>query len=399
MNVLVLNCGSSSIKYQVLNMDAEPKLLAKGIVEKVGLTLGSFTYKALGKDKIVIEKQIPNHSAGMDLILKMITDKSHGILKSLNEINAVGHRVAHGGEFFTESVLINKDVKEKINKCSELAPLHNPANLIGIETMEELLPNAPQVAVFDTSFHHTMPAKAYTYAIPYKYYTDYKIRRYGFHGTSHKFVAEKACNILGCNIKDKKIITCHLGNGASITAVNKGESVDTSMGFTPVSGLVMGTRAGNLDLGVLLYIAKKENLDIAGMNDLINKKSGVLGISGISSDFRDLSEASEKGNKRATIALDVFSYSVKKYIGAYAAIMNGVDIIVFTGGIGENDTEVREEVCKDMNYLGIKIDNELNSKSRGKDTILSIPESKTKVLLVTTDEELVIAMDTFRLSK
>jgi len=380
-------------------MDAEPELLAKGIVEKIGLTLGSFSYKLVGKDKITIEKQIPNHSVGMDLILKTITDKAHGILKSLNEISAVGHRVAHGGEFFTESILINKDVKEKINKCSELAPLHNPANLIGIETMERLLPNVPQVAVFDTSFHHTMPAKAYTYAIPYKYYEDYKIRRYGFHGTSHKFVAEKACNILGYNIKDKKIITCHLGNGASITAVNKGESVDTSMGFTPVSGLVMGTRAGDLSLGVLLYIAEKENLDIAGMNDLINKKSGVLGISGVSSDFRDLSKASKKGNRRATLALDVFSYCVKKYIGAYAAVMNGVDIIVFTGGIGENDTEVREEICKDMNYLGIKIDNKINSKSRGDDTILNTPDSKTKVLLVTTDEELVIAMDTVRLSK
>jgi len=397
MNVLVLNCGSSSIKYQVLNMDAEAKLLAKGIVEKIGLTLGAFTYKAIDKDKIVIERQIPNHSVGMDLILKTIIDENHGVIKSLNEINAIGHRVAHGGEFFTESAVINEDVKEKINKCAELAPLHNPANLTGIETMEKLLPGVPQVAVFDTSFHHTMPKKAYIYGIPYKYYTDYKVRKYGFHGTSHKFVAEKACNILGCHINEKKIITCHLGNGASITAINKGKSVDTSMGFTPVAGLVMGTRAGNLSLGALLYIAEKENMNLSQMNDLVNKESGVMGISGVSSDFRDLYKASETGNKRAALALDIFSYNVKKYIGAYAAVMNGVDIVVFTGGIGENDFGVRKAVCEDMDYLGIEINNELNSRSRGEDTILSTPESKTKVLLVTTDEELVIAMDTVKL--
>ncbi|MEG2278234.1 MAG: acetate kinase [Odoribacter sp.] len=398
MNVLVLNCGSSSIKYQLLNMDGEPLVLAKGIVEKIGLTYGSFTYKPEGKEKLIIEQPIINHSAGMDLILKALVDKERGVLKSLNEINAVGHRVAHGGEYFSESVRIDEDIKEKIKALGEIAPLHNPANLKGIETMEKLLPSVPQVAVFDTSFHQTLPKKAYVYGIPYEYYEEYGVRRYGFHGTSHQFVAEKACHILGWNIAEKKIITCHLGNGASITAINKGKSVDTSMGFTPVAGLVMGTRAGDLDLGALLYICEKEGLNLKQANTLVNKQSGVQGISGVSSDFRELWAAVEKGNERAKLAVDVFCYNVKKYIGAYAAVLNGVDLIIFTGGIGENDTDVRERSCQDLTYLGIQLDIKKNQSMRGKDAIISTENSTTKVMSITTDEELVIAMDTMRLS-
>ena len=320
-------------------------------------------------------------------------------MKSLNEINAVGHRVAHGGEYFAESVRVTEEAKAKIRALAEIAPLHNPANLKGIETMEQLLPGVPQVAVFDTSFHHTLPPKAYIYGIPYEYYEKYGIRRYGFHGTSHKFVAEKACHLLGWDIRDKKIITCHLGNGASITAIQGGKSIDTSMGFTPVAGLVMGTRAGDLDLGALLYICEKEGLDVNQANTLVNKQSGVQGISGVSSDFRELNTAADGGNKRAALALEVFVYNVKKYIGAYAAALNGVDLVIFTGGIGENDQPVREEVCKNMDYLGIKINAELNATIKGEDKIISTDDSRTKVMVITTDEELVIAMDTMRLAK
>lgn len=398
MNVLVLNCGSSSIKYQLLNMDAQPVLLAKGIVEKIGLTYGSFTYKPEGKDKVVMEQPISDHGVGMDLILKALVDADHGVLKSLNEINAVGHRVAHGGEYFSESVKVDDEAKAKIKALGDIAPLHNPANLKGIETMEKLLPSVPQIAVFDTSFHQTLPKKAFIYGIPYTYYEKYGVRRYGFHGTSHKFVAEKACRLLNWNIQEKKIITCHLGNGASITAIKNGKSVDTSMGFTPVAGLVMGTRAGDLDLGALLYISQKEGLNTDQANTLVNKQSGVQGISGVSSDFRELTTAAENGNERARLALDVFVYNVKKYIGAYAAALNGVDLIIFTGGIGENDCPVREQVCSDMEYLGVQIDKAVNLASKGKDAVISTPGSTTKVMSVTTDEELVIAMDTVRLS-
>lgn len=398
MNVLVLNCGSSSIKYQLLNMDKEPILLAKGIVEKIGLTYGSFTYKPTDKDKVVVEQPISDHSVGMDLILKALVDPRHGVLTSLNEINAVGHRVAHGGEYFSESVKVDEKAKAKIKALGEIAPLHNPANLKGIETMERLLPAVPQIAVFDTSFHQTLPKKAFIYGIPYDYYEKYGVRRYGFHGTSHKFVAEKACDILGWNIREKKIITCHLGNGASITAIKEGKSIDTSMGFTPVAGLVMGTRAGDLDLGALLYIAQKENLSIDQSNTLVNKQSGVQGISGVSSDFRELTAAAETGNERAQLALDVFVYNVKKYIGAYAAALNGVDLVLFTGGIGENDQPVREAICTDMEYLGIELDKKANLATKGQDAVLSTPNSKTTVMAITTDEELVIAMDTVRLS-
>lgn len=399
MNVLVLNCGSSSIKYQLLNMGTEAVVLAKGIVEKIGLPYGSFTYKPEGKDKVVIEQPIADHGVGMDLILKALVDSNHGVLKSLNEINAVGHRVAHGGEYFSESVKVDEKAKEKIKALGEFAPLHNPANLKGIETMEQLLPSVPQIAVFDTSFHQTLPKKAFIYGIPYDYYENYGVRRYGFHGTSHQFVAEKACKLLGWDIKEKKIITCHLGNGASITAINGGKSVDTSMGFTPVAGLVMGTRAGDLDLGALLYICEKEGFDWKQANTFINKQSGVQGISGVSSDFRELWTAEENGNEKAKLALDVFVYNVKKYIGAYAAVLNGVDLIIFTGGIGENDQPVRREVCKDMEYLGVKMDDKVNMSTRGKDVILSTADSRTKVMCITTDEELVIAMDTVRLSR
>ena len=398
MNVLVLNCGSSSIKYQLLSMDAQPVILAKGIVEKIGLPCGNFTYKAEGRDKIAIEQPIADHSIGMDLILKTLVDPKLGVLSSLNEINAVGHRVAHGGEYFPESVKIDKEAKAKIKALGEIAPLHNPANLKGIETMEQLLPSVPQVAVFDTSFHQTLPKKAYIYGIPYEYYEKYGVRKYGFHGTSHKFVAEKACNLLGWDIRDKKIITCHLGNGASITAIDKGKSVDTSMGFTPVAGLVMGTRAGDLDLGALIYIEQKEKLDLNEINTLVNKKSGVQGISGVSSDFRELTTAWENGNERAQLALDVFAYHVKQYIGAYAAILNGVDLVIFTGGIGENDFYIREAVCENMEFLGIKLDKKINAVTRGADVTLSTPDAAIKVMTITTDEELVIAMETVRLS-
>lgn len=398
MNILVLNCGSSSIKYQLLNIDKDALVLAKGIVEKIGLSNGIFTYKPEGKDKVVIEQTIVNHGIGMDLILKALIDPDHGMLKSLDEIDAVGHRVAHGGEYFTESVKVDEGVKMKIKALGDIAPLHNPANLKGIETMEKLLPSVPQVAVFDTSFHHTIPPEAYIYGIPYEYYEKYGIRRYGFHGTSHKFVAEKACKLLNWDIRDKKIITCHLGNGASITAIKNGRSVDTSMGFTPVAGLVMGTRAGDLDLGALLYIAQKENLDINQANTLVNKQSGVQGISGVSPDFRELTAAAGNGNKRAQLALDVFVHNVKKYIGAYAAVLNGVDLVVFTGGIGENDCPIRQKICTGMEYLGIKLNEEVNLASRGKDAVISEKDSKTVVMAITTDEELVIALDTMRLS-
>lgn len=397
MNILVLNCGSSSIKYQLLNMAKEPVLLAKGLVEKIGLPMGNFSHKPEGKDKLMTEQPIEDHTVGMDLILKALTDPQYGVIRSLNEINAVGHRIAHGGEYFSQSVLISADVKEKIRACSEIAPLHNPAHLKGIETMERLLPEVPQVAVFDTSFHQTLPPKAFIYGIPYEFYKEYGVRKYGFHGTSHKFVAEKACQILGWDITEKKIITCHLGNGASITAIDKGKSVDTSMGFTPVAGLVMGTRCGDLDTGALLYICDKKELTTVEAIKLTNKQSGVFGISGVSSDFRELDAAIAQGNERAQLALDVFTYNVKKYIGAYVAVLNGVDLIIFTGGIGENNVTVRRDICNGLSYLGMEFDEKANQESRGIDQIISAPGSRTLLMTVTTDEELVIATDTLKL--
>lgn len=399
MNILVLNCGSSSIKYQILDMSGEPLLKAKGLVERIGLEKGMLSHKTADGKKYETEQPITNHTIGIKLVLEALTSKEHGVLKSLDEINAVGHRIAHGGEYFTKSVLLDKDSISKIEACSDLAPLHNPAHLLGIRAIIDVLPNVQQTAVFDTSFHQTMPSNAFMYALPYKMYTDYKIRRYGFHGTSHKYVAEKACNILGWNINDKKIITCHLGNGASICAIKNGKSVDTSMGFTPVEGLVMGTRVGDVDAGALLYIMEKENLNTSKANSFINKNCGLSGISEASSDMRDLQESAEKGNEKAQLALDMFNYRVKKYVGAYAAAMNGVDLILMTGGIGENSSSTRDEVLSNMEYLGVKLDSKINNETRGKDVIISTPDSKVTLMVVTTNEELVIAMDTLKLVK
>ncbi len=399
MNVLVFNCGSSSLKYQLLTMTDEAVLLAKGLVERIGLNDGILTHKPEGKDKMELVQDIPNHGVAIDLVLKALTDANHGVIDSIDAIDAAGHRVAHGGEYFSDSAFIDEQAKANIKACCELAPLHNPANLEGILAMEKLLPNLPQVAVFDTSFHQTLPAVAYTYGLPYKFYTDHKVRRYGFHGTSHKFVAQKACDMLGWNITDKKIITCHLGNGASICAVDGGKSVDTSMGFTPNEGLVMGTRTGDLDLGALLFVMEKENCSLAEANDLINKKSGLAGVSGISSDMRDLENAAAEGNERAQLALDMFAYRVKKYIGSYAAVMGGVDLVLFTGGIGENDAITREKVAKGMEFLGLDFDAAKNDGLRGKDAVVSKPDSKVTAMVITTDEELVIASDTARIVK
>jgi acetate kinase len=397
MNILVLNCGSSSIKYQLLEMSGEPQVLAKGIVERIGLSMGCLAHKNNRDEKYEIEQPVPNHTVGIQLVLAALTDKNHGVISSLDEIKAVGHRVAHGGEYFTQSVLLDADAIAKIEACCDLAPLHNPAHLLGMRAIMDVLPNIPQTAVFDTSFHQSMPASSYMYPIPYRLYEQYKIRRYGFHGTSHKFVAEKACKILGWNIEEKKIITCHLGNGASITAIKNGKSVDTSMGFTPVEGLMMGTRTGDLDLGALLFIMEKENLSVSDANSFINKKCGTNGFSEISSDMRDLEAEAEKGNERAELTLQMYAHRVRKYIGAYAAVMNGVDLIIMTGGIGENSCDTRRRVLNDMEYLGLIFDNEKNKGIRAKDEIISKPESKVIAMTITTNEELVIAMDTLRL--
>jgi acetate kinase len=400
MIILVLNCGSSSIKYQVVDMKSasEHTVLAKGLIERIGINDGILTHRPTGKDKYETVQDIPDHGAGIKLMLDLLTDKTYGVLGSLEEINAVGHRVAHGGEYFPDSVKIDADVIKKIESCIELAPLHNPANLRGILAMHEILPDVPQVANFDTSFHHTMPAKNYMYAIPYKYYEEFRIRKYGFHGTSHRFVAQKACGMTGIDFNNSKIITCHIGNGASITAILNGKSYDTSMGFTPVDGLMMGTRCGELDPGAVLYIMEKENYTNAQTKDLLNKKSGVAGFSGISSDMRDIEAADKSGNGRATLALEMYDERMKKFVGAYAAIMGGVDLIVFTGGVGENGPERRARVCSGLEFMGVKFDNEANAGVRGKDKILSAADSKVKVAVVTTDEEYVIASDTFRLA-
>jgi acetate kinase len=394
MIILVLNCGSSSIKYQVFDFSHGCDMKAKGLIERIGLTDGIFTHKATGKEQYKLTADIPDHVIGIDLVIKALTDPVHGIIKNINEIMAVGHRVVQGGEKFQQSVLIDEDVKKAIEIYCELAPLHNPANLKGILSVEKILPGIPQVAVFDTSFHQTMPDYAYMYAIPYEYYEKYKIRKYGYHGTSHKFVAQKACKILGKDFNQVKIITCHLGNGSSMAAINCGISIDTSMGFTPVDGLIMGTRTGSIDPGVLLYLADKEHLNLTGVNNLINKKSGVAGISQLSSDMRDLESAASEGNQKAVLALKMFAYRVKKFIGSYIAAMNGLDILIFTGGIGENDHNMRKLICTDMEYLGIVFNPDANNGARGKDLVLSRPESEVVVMSVTTDEEFVIASDT-----
>ena len=394
MNILVLNCGSSSIKYQLFDMQDSARVLAKGLLERIGLTDGILTHKPAGKDNYKVVLDIPDHTVGINMVMEALVHPVHGVIKSISEIKAVGHRVAHGGENFKESVLIDNDVKRDIEKCSELAPLHNPAHLKGILSCEKLLPGIPQVAVFDTSFHQTMPDYAFMYAIPYEYYEKYRIRKYGFHGTSHRFVAEKACRLLNMDLHKSRIITCHLGNGASITAIENGKSIDTSMGFTPVDGLIMGTRTGEIDPGVLLYLADKEELSVSGVNNMINKKSGVAGISQLSSDMRDLEIAANEGNPKAMLALNMYAYKIKKFIGAYVAAMNGLDLLIFTAGVGENDFNARRMICERMDYVGIEIDEEVNHGIKGKDLVISKPSSKVKVMVVTTDEEFVIASDT-----
>ena len=398
MNVLVINCGSSSLKFQLINSESE-EVLAKGLCERIGID-GRLTYQPAGGDKAVSDKAMPTHTEAIQFVIDALTDSETGVVKSLDEIGAVGHRVVHGGEKFANSVVITEDVLKAIEECNDLAPLHNPANLIGINACQKLMPNTPMVAVFDTAFHQTMPEKAYLYGLPYEYYEKYGVRRYGFHGTSHSFVSKHAAEFLGLDLENSKIIVAHLGNGASISAVLNGKCVDTSMGLTPLEGLVMGTRSGNIDPAIMEFIAEKEHLDIAGVMDVLNKKSGVFGISGeLSSDFRDLTNAMNSGDKKAKIAMDVFSYNVAKYVGAYAAVMNGVDDIVFTAGIGENDDYVREQVCSYLGYLGVDFDKEANTGLRGKQAEITKAGSKVRVFVIPTNEELAIARETLALVK
>ena len=393
MKILVLNCGSSSIKYKLFDM-ASGNVMAQGGIEKIGLP-GAFlklTDKA-GK-KVILEKEIPGHQEGIEFILSVLTDATYGCIKEYKEIDAVGHRVVHGGEQFASSVLITKEVIDKVIECSDLAPLHNPANLKGIYAMEALIPGIPQVAVFDTAFHQTMPDYAYMYGLPYELYTKYGVRRYGFHGTSHRYVSRRACEILDVPYEEQRIITAHVGNGGSIAAVDHGKCVDTSMGLTPTEGLLMGTRCGDVDAGALAFLIDKEGLDAAGMSNLINKQSGVAGLSGVSSDMREIEAAVAAGNPRAIMALNVYNYRIKKYIGAYAAAMGGCDILVWTGGVGENQWETRRVVCQGMEYMGMKIDVEKNHGMRGEEMVISTPDSKVTIIVVPTDEEFMIASDT-----
>lgn len=395
MNILVINCGSSSLKYQLINSATE-EVLAKGICERIGIDGSNITYKPEGGEKEKTEAPMPTHTQAIKLVLDALTNEKTGVIKSLSEVQAVGHRVVHGGEKFTDSALLTDDAIAAIEACSELAPLHNPANLIGIRACQELMPGVPMTAVFDTAFHQTMPEEAYLYGLPYYYYTDYGVRRYGFHGTSHSFVSQRAAEFLGKPYDSLKTIVCHLGNGSSVSAVDCGKSVDTSMGLTPLEGLVMGTRSGDIDPAIIEYIAKKEDLDIEGVMNVLNKKSGVAGLSGISSDFRDLEDAAAEGNEAALRTLKVFDYRVRKYIGAYAAAMDGVDVIAFTAGVGENGPITRKGVCERLTYLGITIDDEAN-KVRGKDAIISTPDSKVTVMVIATNEELAIARETAKL--
>ncbi len=399
MIILVLNCGSSSIKYQLIQISnpKEHRLLAKGQVERIGLTDGVLTHKPADKPKYEFIQSIPDHSVGINLILATLTDEHHGVIGSLSEISAAGHRVAHGGEYFQDSAIVTPTVKQQIEKCFELAPLHNPANFKGILSIERLLPTIPQVAVFDTSFHQTMPRESYLYAIPYKYYEEHRIRRYGFHGTSHKYVAQKACALVGLDFHNSKIITCHIGNGASVTAIRNGKSVDTSMGFTPVDGLMMGTRCGTIDPGVLLYIMEKEGITVQKASDLINKYSGLLGVSGVSSDWRDILAAAKAGNDKAQLAISMFAMRVRRFIGSYVAELEGADLLVFTGGIAENSAMPRTEFCKGLEAMGIVLDPQANDAAVGVDGVISAPESTIKVAMICTDEEFVIASDTYRL--
>ncbi|MBC5687656.1 acetate kinase [Mediterraneibacter sp. NSJ-55] len=398
MNVLVINCGSSSLKFQLIDAESE-KVMAKGICERIGID-GQFTYQPAGGEKEKSAKPMPTHTEAIQYVLEALTNDKTGVVSSLDEIGAVGHRMVHGGEKFASSVVITEEVKKAVEECNELAPLHNPANLIGVEACEKLMPGTPMVGVFDTAFHQTMPARAYMYGLPYEYYEKYKVRRYGFHGTSHSFVSKRAAEVMEKPYDQLKTIVCHLGNGASVTAVLNGKSVDTSMGLTPLEGLVMGTRSGDIDPAIMEFIAHKEGLDIDGMMKVLNKDSGVYGISGgLSSDFRDLTDASLAGDKKAQTAMEVFSYRVAKYIGAYAAAMNGVDDIVFTAGIGENDDIVRSQVCSYLGYLGVEFDEEKNKGLRGKEEELSKPGSKVRVFVIPTNEELAIARETMALVK
>lgn len=394
MKVLVINCGSSSLKYQLIDSDSE-EVLAKGLCERIGID-GRLTHKPTGKEKVEISADMPTHTAAVSLVLKELTDEKNGVISSLDEIGAVGHRMVHGGEKFACSTILTDEVIREFEKCCELAPLHNPANLIGYNACKELMPNVPMVGVFDTAFHQTMPKKAYLYGLPYEYYEKYGIRRYGFHGTSHSFVSKRVAQILGKKPEDLKVIVCHLGNGASVCAVDGGKSVDTSMGFTPLEGLIMGTRCGDIDPAIVEFIANKENLGIGEVLNVLNKKSGIFGISGVSSDFRDLDTASGEGNERAKVAVEAFSYHVAKYVGAYAAAMNGVDVVAFTAGAGENDAVVREQVCSYLGYLGIKLDKEKNN-CRGIERIISTDDSERIAMIVPTNEELAIARETVAL--
>ena len=395
MNVLVINCGSSSLKFQLINSDSE-QVLAKGLCERIGID-GSLTYQPEGGEKVKSDKAMPTHTEAIQFVIDALTDAETGVVKSLSEIGAVGHRVVHGGEKFASSVVITDEVKQAIEDCNDLAPLHNPANLIGINACQKLMPNTPMVAVFDTAFHQTMPEKAYMYGLPYEYYDKYKVRRYGFHGTSHSFVSKRAAELLEKPYDQVKTIVCHLGNGASICAVENGKSVDTSMGLTPLEGLVMGTRSGDIDPAILEFISKKEGLDIAGLMNMLNKKSGVFGLSNnLSSDFRDLEDGANSGNNEARIALEVFAYRVAKYVGSYVAAMNGVDVIAFTAGIGENSGTVRSSVLKYLGYLGISVAEDANKK-RGEEIAISTADSKVKVMVIPTNEELAIARETVAL--
>ncbi len=396
MKILVINCGSSSLKYQLIDSDTEA-VLAKGLCERIGID-GDFTYQKAGCDKQKEHFDMPDHTKAVEKVIAALTDKDNGVIASLKEIGAVGHRVVHGGEKFASSVVIDDEVIAAIEACNDLAPLHNPANIIGINACKELMPGVPMVAVFDTAFHQTMPEEAFLYGVPYEYYTKYGVRKYGFHGTSHSYVSKRVAEILGKDYSELKTIVCHLGNGASICAVNGGKSVETSMGLTPLMGLIMGTRSGEIDPGAMEYIAKKEHLDLAGVMNVLNKKSGMLGLSGISSDFRDIDSAMEDGNKQATAAYNGFIHRVISYVGAYAAVMNGVDAIVFTAGVGENDASVRENVCKSLGFLGVELDPAENAK-RDDEVIISTADSKVKVLKVATNEELMIARETLALVK
>ena len=392
MKILVINCGSSSLKYQVLNMENE-ELLAKGLVERIGIEGSVIKHEKTGADEFKLVTPMASHKEAIQHVFDALLDKDHGVVSSMDEISAVGHRVVHAGETLTDSTLIDDAVIKILEDCIELAPSHNPPNILGIKACQSLMPNTPMVAVFDTAFHHTMPKSSYIYAIPYEYYEKYQIRRYGFHGTSHKYVSERAAQILNIDSQDLKVITCHLGNGASVSAIKGGRCYDTSMGFTPLEGVVMGTRSGGLDPAILEFIMSKEDLSIEEMLQILNKKSGVLGISGVSSDFRDIEAAAKQGNERAQLALDIFAYRIKGFIGSYLAKLDGADVIVFTAGVGENAISMRAKICSGMENMGIKLDPERNNV-RGEETIISAVDSKVKILLIPTNEELMIARDT-----